>query len=117
MNVQEACEKALMEHWRRLERRGYKNRGISVIAMDHQGNTGAATTLEEFPFVVAGEDGCRFYVASMDQETGKHFLFAPDEEWLKNYAPSILGMVLQQLSVFKDVFVMQSDDILGCLLL
>lgn len=49
MNVQEACEKALMEHWRRLERRGYKNRGISVIAMDHQGNTGAATTLEEFP--------------------------------------------------------------------
>lgn len=39
------------------------------------------------------------------------------EEWLKNYAPSILGMVLQQLSVFKDVFVMQSDDILGCLLL
>ena len=56
MNVQEACEKALMEHWRRLERRGYKNRGISVIAMDHQGNTGAAT----------------------------NFLFAPDEEWLKN---------------------------------
>ena len=55
-----------------------------MIAMDNQGNAGAATTLEEFPFVVAGEDGCRLYVASMDQETGEHFLFAPDEEWLKN---------------------------------
>ena len=82
--VQEACEKALEEHWRRLERRGYTNRGMSVIAMDNQGNAGAATTLDEFPFVVAGKDGCRLYVASMDQETGEHFLFAPDEEWLKN---------------------------------
>lgn len=82
--VQEACEKALEEHWKRLKRREYKNRGMSVIAMDNQGNTGAATTLEEFPFVVAGDDGCRLYVASMDQETGKHFLFVPDEEWLKN---------------------------------
>lgn len=84
MNVQEACEKALREHWRRLERRGYPNNGMSVIAMDTQGNTGAATTLEEFPFVVAGENGCRLYVASMDQETGEHFLFVPDKEWIKN---------------------------------
>ena len=83
-NVQEACEKSLEEHWRRLEKRKYKNRGMSVIAMDNQGNTGAATTLEAFPFVIAGEEGCQLFVASMDQETGEHFLFVPDEEWLKN---------------------------------
>lgn len=84
MEVQKACELCLEQHVKRLEKRGYQDGGMSVIAMDPDGNAGAATTLEEFPFVVAGEDSCQVLIASRNRETGKQVLFSPDEEWLKN---------------------------------
>ena len=57
---------------------------VGEIVEDPDGNAGAATTLEEFPFVVAGEDSCQVLIASRNRETGKQVLFSPDEEWLKN---------------------------------
>ena len=50
---QEACDEALHALYRRLSELGTKDGGISLIAMDPQGMTGAATTIELFPFATA----------------------------------------------------------------
>ena len=70
--VQEACEQCLLQHLRRLETLGYGNGGMSVIAMDKEGNTGAATTLSAFPFVISDGKECKIYIASRNQENGEH---------------------------------------------
>lgn len=81
--VQEACEQCLLQHLRRLETLGYGNGGMSVIAMDKEGNTGAATTLSAFPFVISDGKECKIYIASRNQENGEHKIFIPDSQWLE----------------------------------
>ena len=52
---------------------------ISVIAMDPEGNFGAATTLPVFPFVVGGEDGTRL-MAVFNTASGPVVRAATEEE-------------------------------------
>lgn len=53
---QEACEQALLSLHRQLTARRGKAGDLSVIALNPQGEFGAATNIEEFPFVVATEN-------------------------------------------------------------
>lgn len=62
---QKACESALASHLRQLAERDPHPTEISVIAMDRDGNFGAATNLESFAFVYACQSGAAsIYVAS-----------------------------------------------------
>ena len=56
MNAEEACRHALMAQYRRLARAGRTPTEISVIALGRDGQVGAATTLEKFPYVYAAAD-------------------------------------------------------------
>lgn len=83
-NVQQACEEVLENHLQRFARIGHKAGSISVIAMDHNGNAGAATNKSAFPFVVSTIDGeCQIYVAS--KENNNHRIYKPDQSWLEAY--------------------------------
>lgn len=56
MSPQEACEKALFSHRDNLLRKGHTAGSMAVIAIDMNGNTGAATTAKEFPVVCGWKD-------------------------------------------------------------
>ncbi|MDR1795767.1 MAG: isoaspartyl peptidase/L-asparaginase [Erysipelotrichaceae bacterium] len=78
--AQEACETVLQNHVARLNQAVRDPRGMSVIAIDKDGNIGAATDRQDFPFVVADENGTVAYVAkNMDgrlviEEAGEEFI-------------------------------------------
>ncbi len=81
---QKACEKALFDHYYDMKERGSHAESMSVIAMDHQGNFGGATTEKQFPFVVQSDMiPHTIFVAQFDGK--KHTLIQADEEWYKNY--------------------------------
>lgn len=62
--VQAACQEALDNHISRLESRGRKAGSISVIAMDRNGEIGAATNLNVFPFTAGSSSGkCEIFAA------------------------------------------------------
>lgn len=67
MDVQTACTTVLSAHLKRLLARGDAPGSMSVIAMDREGNVGAATNLPSFPFVVGNqEQECRVMTALQD---------------------------------------------------
>ena len=53
--VQQACTKALLEHIELLTRGQFTTEDISIIAIDSEGNLGAATSKKAFPFVYASD--------------------------------------------------------------
>ncbi|MGL4589092.1 MAG: isoaspartyl peptidase/L-asparaginase [Mycoplasmatales bacterium] len=56
LTANEACEAAVLEASAMLEKK-YKSCGdISVVAIDKDGNYGAATNIDEFPYVVFNQD-------------------------------------------------------------
>ena len=55
--VQAACQEALDIHIRQLESRNRRAGSISVIAMDKNGEIGAATNLSIFPFIAGSSSG------------------------------------------------------------
>ncbi len=78
-SAQQAAEEALNAlNERMLELDGQEG-SISVIAMDPEGNFGAATTLPVFPFVVGGEDGTRL-MAVFNTASGPVVRAATEEE-------------------------------------
>lgn len=82
--VQDACNHAMAEHIKRFERGGHEHSAMSIIAMDNQGNYGAATNKVHFPFVVTRDDmAVEMYVAINDQQ-GMRIVEATDE-WLATY--------------------------------
>lgn len=80
----EACEKVLSEHVNALLKRGINPGSMSVIAMDKDGNFGAATNKEDFPFIVCNEENeTKIMVAQCTE--GKMRVFEADAAWLLNY--------------------------------
>ena len=71
VRVQEACECALSRHVEKMARTGKTLENISLIAMDAQGQGGAATILPEFPFVYAaeGEEPAVYTARNIDGKT------------------------------------------------
>lgn len=82
--VQKACEAALERHKRKIERMGKESASMSVIAMDAEGNIGAATNLPVFPFVAGKTDGELRIMAAVP-ENGRMKIFEPEKEWWKQY--------------------------------
>lgn len=82
--VQDACEHALKYHIDMVGKLREKIGSMSVIAMDRDGNIGAATNMEEFPFVIGNEDRtCSIMVAC--NINGKIIIKNPDEKFWTRY--------------------------------
>lgn len=84
LKVQEACDTVLDEHIKRMKRAGKVCDAISLIAMDKDGNYGATTNIEAFPYVVINDkEEVEIRVATyIDQ---KHNNFIADEKWISEY--------------------------------
>ena len=81
---QEACEQVLKEHLQRLQlAKREQIGGISLIAMNCDGEIGAATNEKEFPFVVTDEKETVMY--SVKNENGSIVIEKKDEDWVKSY--------------------------------
>lgn len=83
MPLQQALEETLEEHIRRMKRAGRSCDAISLIAIDPQGNYGAITNLEQFPFAVYHHDQLQLYCASY--RNGIHSITLCDEAWHTQY--------------------------------
>lgn len=83
-DVQSACENALKEHINRFKSTTYTPGTMSVIALDKDGNFGAATNREEFPFVISNEKS-NTKILVCKNKNFKMDIFEPDETWLSNY--------------------------------
>lgn len=82
--VQIACDRILDEHMKRMERSNRVCDAISLIAMDKDGNYGATTNIEEFPYIVINDDEeVEIRVATYKDK--KHHNFVADTVWLKRY--------------------------------
>lgn len=82
--VQEACEAALISHYERLNSNTYQTGSMSLIALDKDGNFGAATTKKEFPFVITNEnEEATIYVCKNDNLSMN--IVKADEAWLNEY--------------------------------
>ncbi|AEF80807.1 N(4)-(beta-N-acetylglucosaminyl)-L-asparaginase [Leadbettera azotonutricia] len=55
-SAQQACDDALAAHIKRMDGLGIKLGDISLVALDAGGGLGAATNMQEFPFVYADQD-------------------------------------------------------------
>lgn len=82
--VQKACEEVLRKHTERLRQLDGDSGSMSVIAMDPEGNVGAATNLKMFPFVVGDLKGQRRVMAVCPGENGMD-IFEPTEKWWEVY--------------------------------
>ncbi|MGL5021056.1 MAG: isoaspartyl peptidase/L-asparaginase [Mycoplasmatales bacterium] len=56
LHAMEACETAVLEASKMLEKKNKACGDISVVAIDKDGNYGAATNIDEFPYVVFNQD-------------------------------------------------------------
>lgn len=81
---QEACEHTVAELDERLKRCRGRSGDLSVIAIDKNGNWGAATNINGFSFVVASEN-TEPVVYTANYENG-HTVFQPaSKEWMAEY--------------------------------
>ena len=95
MHPQEACEKAVdMVNQELRERRGQAG-DISVIAMNNQGQWGAATNIEGFSFVVATakQKPIVYLTKKID---GKYIHEAASQEWLDNYMTARMAPLVKK---------------------
>lgn len=82
--AQKACEEVLSAHVRRLSGMEKDCGSMSVIAMDKDGNVGAATSLKEFAFVIGAVDGTRRLMIAEPGEHGMN-VYEPNEEKRASY--------------------------------
>lgn len=61
LHPQKACEKAVSELEEKLKRRHGSCSDLSVIALNHKGEWGCATNIDNFAVSIANEEGCRVY--------------------------------------------------------
>lgn len=84
LHPQAACEQVVLELEAELIRRRGSAGDISVVAMDHEGRWGSATTIENFSFVVATQaEGVHVYRTHREADQMKHELATP--EWMQAY--------------------------------
>lgn len=84
MDIQSACDRILDEHIKRMERAGRKCDAISLIAMDKDGNYGATTNIDAFPYVVINDEGM-VEIRAAEYKDGKHHNIVCDDAWLLAY--------------------------------
>lgn len=84
LSVQDACEHALNYHIDMLGKHRDKIGSMSVIAMDREGNIGAATNMKEFPFIIGNEDYTCSVMVACNQD-GKMIIEKPDEQFWTGY--------------------------------
>lgn len=80
-DVQSACQEALDDHIRQLESRNHKAGSMSVIAMDKNGNIGAATNLKIFPFTAGSSSGKCEVLAAVNTRGNRRIMRADDVRW------------------------------------
>lgn len=61
IHPQKACEKAVSELEEKLKRRHGSCSDLSVIALNHKGEWGCATNIDNFAVSIANEEGCKVY--------------------------------------------------------
>lgn len=84
MSPQLACEKALKEHIKNFKICNHEFGSMSVIASNINGEFGAATTKDEFPFVVSNEvTPTKIFVAR--NNNGEISILEADNQWLSKY--------------------------------
>lgn len=83
MPIQKALEATLDEHLLRMQKAGRMCDAISLIAFDKDGNIGAVTNIEQFPFVVVEDNDIKLYCASYIN--GNYSIISCDQEWINNY--------------------------------
>lgn len=89
MHPQQACEKVVEETESKLLKRKGEVNEISYIAMDKDGNWGAATNAPEFPVVIANEkEEASIYLVSRKEDHTMHVVKA-DAAWLKKNEESL----------------------------
>ena len=83
LDAQEACTKAMREIDKKLKAKRVIS-DLSIIAIDKNGNMGAATNTKEFSFVYASEkEKPTIYLAK--NIDGKTSIEKASEDWFKNY--------------------------------
>lgn len=88
MSPQQACTAALAQHQKRLQRSKNIIGSMSVIALNKEGEWGAATTKNEFSFVVGQDEGStEVWISSCEE--GKVSNTRASDEWLKKYADAL----------------------------
>ncbi|WP_027088866.1 N(4)-(beta-N-acetylglucosaminyl)-L-asparaginase [Thomasclavelia saccharogumia] len=95
MHPQEACEKAVDMFDQELRERRGQAGDISVIAMNNQGQWGAATNIEGFSFVVATakQKPIVYLTKKID---GKYIHEAASQEWLDNYMTARMAPLVKK---------------------
>lgn len=84
LTVQQACNKALIEHIELLTRSQISTDDISIIAIDSDGNFGAATTKKAFPFVYANDKKGPTLMVAYNNDNRIEIVEA-SFEWAENY--------------------------------
>lgn len=84
---QEACENAMKFHINRLTNKSYTPGSMSVIALDKDGNFGACTTHNEFPFIITDNNNeTKIMVCRNNNNSNfKMEIFQADKQWIQNY--------------------------------
>lgn len=84
LSAQRACEKAVFELDKKLTERRGKAGDLSVIAMDKEGNYGAASNIDGFSFVVATAENPAEVLLVDAMKDGKCKVTKASQEWLDN---------------------------------
>lgn len=85
LTPQQACEKAVRDLSKQLEKRRGSAGDLSVIAMNCKGEWGAATNIENFSFVVATKTQPLSVYRIHPQEDGTMVHESATQEWLQEY--------------------------------
>lgn len=83
LTPQQACEKATFKLEEQLIKRRGKAGDISVVAMNKEGEWGCASTIDNFSFVVANDNGVTVYRTRRENNQMVHAV--ADEAWLNAY--------------------------------
>ena len=95
MHPQDACEKAVNIFDQELRERRGQAGDISLIAMNNQGQWGAATNIEGFSFVVATakQKPIVYLTKKID---GKNIHEAASQEWIDNYITTRMAPLVKK---------------------
>ena len=95
MHPQDACEKAVNIFDQELRERRGQAGDISLIAMNNQGQWGAATNIEGFSFVVATakQKPIVYLTKKID---GKYIHEAASQEWIDNYITTRMAPLVKK---------------------
>lgn len=96
LSPQEACEQAVDKLDKKLKERRGEAGDLSVVAMDKEGNYGAASNIDDFSFVIAtAKQEAEVFVVDAIKD-GTCYITKASEEWLENYMDSHQKEVVEE---------------------